>query len=414
MRGMGNLGASMLSVDEARERVRAVALAHPMSNERVPLEECSGRLLADNIRAPFDVPGYVNSAMDGFAVRGADLSADGETRLRLSGEILAGGTQIPVVEAGACVRITTGAPVPAGADTVVMKENTRVEGDCVVIAPGTAHGANVRPAGEDYASGDAALSRGDVLSPSRIAVLASFGFTHANVTARPSAMLFTTGDELIAPGRERGYGQVFDSNRYSIGGLIEQNGAKLLAHERLRDDPPALIAALKRAGERADIIVTSGGVSAGEADFLPNIVAEIGKVYFWKVRIKPGMPFLFGHIGNALLFALPGNPVSGIATFLTLVRPSIAAMTGARDPWLSLSAKLGAPLMKKHGRAEFLRARLACNTDGQLVATPLAKQGSGMLRGAADADALILVPEETRTLQAGDVVQLLPMPGWQG
>jgi molybdopterin molybdotransferase len=414
MRGMGNISTSMLGVDEARERVRAVAVGHRAPIEHVALEDCIGRILAENIRAPFDVPGYVNSAMDGFAVRGADLSSDSETRLRLSGEILAGGTQIPRVEAGACVRITTGAPVPPGADTVVMKENTRIDGDGIVIAPGTPHGANVRPAGEDYAKGDAALSRGDVLNPSRIAVLASFGLTHAQLAAQPSAILFTTGDELIEPGRERAYGQVYDSNRHSIGGLIQQNGAKLLRHERLRDDPPALVAALKRAGEQADIIISSGGVSAGEADFLPDIVAEIGKVYFWKVRIKPGMPFLFGQIGKSLLFALPGNPVSGIATFLTLVRPAIAAMTGARDPWLALSARLAVTIAKRHGRTEFLRARLACNTDGQLVATPLLKQGSGMLRGAADADALIVVPEETCALNAGDIVKLLPMPGWPG
>jgi len=414
MRSVGNISASMLGIDEARERVRAVAATRPMSAERVPIESCDGRILAEDIRAPFDVPGYINSAMDGFAVRGADLSADGETRLRLAGEILAGGTHIPKVEAGTCVRITTGAPVPSGADTVVMKENTRVDGDTILIAPGTSRGANVRPAGEDYANGDAALSRGDVLNPSRVAVLASFGLTHAVVAARPSAILFTTGDELISPGQPRGYGQVYDSNRYSIGGLIEQNGAQLLAHEHLRDDPPSLIAALKDAGERADIIISSGGVSAGEADFLPGIVAEIGEVYFWKVRIKPGMPFLFGRIGKALMFALPGNPVSGIATFLTLVRPAIAATTGARDPWLSLSARLATPLAKRHGRAEFLRARLMCNADGQLIATPLAKQGSGMLRGAADADALIVVPEETRTLDAGDIVKLLPMPGWPG
>jgi molybdopterin molybdotransferase len=295
-----------------------------------------------------------------------------------------------------------------------MKENTRIDGDSIVIASGTSRGANVRPAGEDYASGDAALSRGDALNPSRIAVLASFGFTQASVVARPSAMLFTTGDELVAPGEPRGYGRVYDSNRYSIGGLIEQNGATLLAHERLRDDPPTLAAALKRAGEQADIIVSSGGVSAGEADFLPGIVADIGKVYFWKVRIKPGMPVLFGQVGNALLFALPGNPVSGIATFLTLVRPASAAMAGARDPWLTLCARLATPIAKRHGRTEFVRARLACNADGQLIATPLAKQGSGMLRSAADADALIVVPEETHTLNAGDVVRLLPMPGWPG
>jgi molybdopterin molybdotransferase len=414
MRVMGNVSASMIGVDEARERIRAIAAERPMGIERVPLENCADRILAEDVRAPFDVPGYINSAMDGFAVRGADLSRNGDTRLRLSGEILAGGTQIPDVEAGTCVRITTGAPVPPDADTVVMKENTRIEGDWIVVAPGTSRGANIRPAGEDYASGNSALSRGDVLDPSRIAVLASFGFTHANAAARPSVMLFTTGDELIAPGEPRGYGRIYDSNRYSIGGLIEQNGANLLSHERLRDDPPALIAALKRAGETADIIVTSGGVSAGEADFLPTIVGEIGKIYFWKVRIKPGMPFLFGQIGKALLFALPGNPVSGIATFLALVRPAIAAMTGARDQWLTLCARLATPIAKRDGRTEFLRARLTCSSNGQLVATPLSKQGSGMLRSAADADALIVVPEETRTLDAGEIVRLLPMAGWQG
>ena len=183
MRGMGNVSASMLGIDEARERVRAVALEHPMrERKRAARRMRRPHSRRRHVSAPFDVPGYVNSAMDGFAVRGADLSADGETRLRLSGEILAGGTQIPRVEAGTCVRITTGAPLPPGADTVVMKENTRVDGDAIVIAPGTAHGANVRPAGEDYANGDAALSRGDVLNPSRIAVLASFGLTHASVS----------------------------------------------------------------------------------------------------------------------------------------------------------------------------------------------------------------------------------------
>ncbi len=410
---MGNIDASILGIDAARERVRSIASARPMPSERVALDACFGRILAENVYAPFDVPGYVNSAMDGFAVRGEELAASGETRLRLIGAILAGGIEIPAVEKGTCVRITTGAPMPPGADTVVMKENTRLDNDTVVIAPGTMRGANVRPAGEDYAKGDAALSRGDVLNPSRVAVLASFGIAQANVTTRPSAILLTTGDELIAPGESRGYGQVFNSNRYSLGGLIEQHGARLLAHEHLRDDRAALTAALQRAGEQADIVISSGGVSAGEADFLPSIIAEIGKVYFWKVRIKPGMPFLFGHVGRALMFALPGNPVSGIATFLTLVRPAIAAMTGVRDA-PELAARLATPFAKRHGRTEFLRARIGCDASGQLIATPLAQQGSGMLRGAADADGLIVISEETRSLEAGAVVRVLPLPGWPG
>jgi molybdopterin molybdotransferase len=403
---------TMLSVDDACERVRTIAAARRTQKEKVPLENAVGRILADDISAPFDVPGYINSAMDGFAVNGDDLMADGETSLRLTDEIFAGSTDIPNVEHGACVRITTGAPIPVGADTVVMKENTRIVGNDVVIAPGTARGANVRPAGEDYAKGDAALTQGDMLTSSRVAVLASFGLTHATVSAQPSAILFTTGDELTAPGTPLSYGRIYDSNRFSIGGLIERHGAQLIRHERLRDDQDLLVAALKRAGDESDIIVTSGGVSAGEADYLPRILERIGKVYFWKVRIKPGMPFLFGQVGNALMFALPGNPVSGIATFLTLVAPALRAMLGANDSALELFAKLTMPIAKRHGRAEFQRARIACSGEGQLLATPLAKQGSGMLRGAADADALIVLPEGPRDFSAGAIVRIIPMPGW--
>ena len=403
---------TMLSVEAAVERIRTLASAQHVKSERIALDESFGRILAEDVVAPFDVPGYINSAMDGFAIRGDELNASGETTLRLNGEIFAGGDKIPNVEKGTCVRITTGAPVPVDADTVIMKENTRVVGADVVISPGTARGANVRPAGEDYAKGDAALKCGDALTSSRVAVLASFGFTHAVVAARPRAILFTTGDELTALGEPLSYGRIYDSNRFSIGGLIEQHGARLVRHERLRDDPNILIDALKRAGDEADIIITSGGVSAGEADYLPRILAQIGKVYFWKVRIKPGMPFLFGQVGRALMFALPGNPVSGIATFLTLVAPGLRAMLGANEAPSELFAALSAPISKRHGRAEFQRARIICNPDGRLIATVLVKQGSGMLRGAADADALVVLPEGAREFASGDVVRVIPMAGW--
>ncbi len=405
---------TMLGVDEAIERIVSIATAQRLSVEQIALHDSAGRILAEDVVAPFDVPNYINSAMDGFAVRADDLTSDQETRLRLVGEIFAGGTDIPTVERGTCVRITTGAPLARGADTVVMKENTRIEAEEVVVTSGTLRGANVRPAGEDYAKGDAALRRGDVLTPSRVAVLASFGLTHAAVATRPRAVLFTTGDELVEPGLPLGYGKVYDSNRFSIGGLIQQHGAQLAWHERLRDDPQLLVNALTRAGEEADLIVSSGGVSAGEADYLPGILSQIGKVYFWKVRIKPGMPFLFGRVGRAMMFALPGNPVSGIATFLTLVAPALAALTGKRTAAPTLSAQLTEPVSKRHARAEFQRARLECDATGQLHVTALRKQGSGMLRGAADADALILLPEDGREFPAGDVVRVLPMPGWPG
>ncbi|HEX7914895.1 gephyrin-like molybdotransferase Glp, partial [Rudaea sp.] len=342
----------------------------------------------------------------------ADLAVDAETRLRLIGTILAGGTEVPRVEPNTCVRITTGAPLPAGADTVVMKEDSRVEGEMIAIAAGARSGANVRPAGEDYRSGDRALGAGTVLTPAQIGVIASFGHTHVAATRRPRAVLLTTGDELVAPGQALGYGQIHDSNRYSLGALLEQHGVELVRHERLRDDPPALREALTRAANDADIVVSSGGVSAGEADYLPPLLAEVGRVHLWKVKIKPGMPFLFGSIGRTLVFSLPGNPVSGVATFLALVRPALDAMTRRRPSGMTLRARLAQAVRKTHSRVEFLRASLVCDEAGALHATPLKKQGSGQLRGVAEADALIMLPEAAQEYAAGTVVEVLALPGW--
>jgi len=401
-----------LGVEEARALIAATAQDRALPGERVTLESAVGRILAVDIAAPFDVPGFANSAMDGFALRGEDLPATGEKSFRLIGEVLAGGRAAPEVVVGACVRITTGAPVPAGADTVVMKENTRVENDCVVVAAGTTRGANLRPAGEDYRTGDIALRSGTRLGPAHLGVLASFGVTHAEVARRPRAVLLNTGDELIAPGNALGFGQIHDSNRYSLGALLESLGVEIVHRERVRDDPAALRDALLRASENADFVVSSGGVSAGEADFLPALVAEMGKVVFWKVRIKPGMPFLFGRIGGALLFALPGNPVSGFATCMTLVKPALDAMTGASQARMRLRARLRTGIAKRHARAEFQRARLDCDEHGTLWATPHAKQGSGMLRGIAESNALILLPEGEREFAVGEVVEALALPGW--
>jgi len=293
-----------------------------------------------------------------------------------------------------------------------MKEDSRIDGDVIVIAAATRPGANVRPAGEDYRSGDPALNAGTVLTPAQLGVLASFGHSRVAVMRRPRAVLLTTGDELVAPGRVLGYGQIHDSNRYSLGALLEQHGVELVRHERLRDDPPALREALVRAAGDADIVVSSGGVSAGEADYLPRLLAEVGRVHLWKVQIKPGMPFLFGAIGRALVFSLPGNPVSGVATFLALVRPALDAMTRRRPGSVTLRARLTQAVRKTHPRVEFLRASLICDETGALHATPLRKQGSGQLRGVAEADALIMLPEAAQEYAAGTVIEVLALPGW--
>lgn len=401
-----------LSLAEAQARIVQIAANYTFPSEPVALESALGRILAADVNAPFDVPGFANSAMDGYALRAADLEPDAETKLRLVGTILAGGSDAPRVDRGTCVRITTGAPLPQGADTVVMKENTRAEGDVIAIAAGTQPGANLRPAGEDYRAGDRALAAGAVLGPAQIGVLASFGLAEVAVARKPRVVLLTTGDELVPPGRPLAHGRIHDSNRYSLGALLEQHGADLIRHDRLRDDPPALRDALVRAGGDADLVVTSGGVSAGEADYLPALLAEVGEVLLWKVRIKPGMPFLFGRAGGALVFSLPGNPVSGIATFLAFVRPALDALTRRAGRRASLCARLAQPVHKTHGRTEFLRAALACDASGVLHAMPLAKQGSGQLRGVAEADALIVLPEAAREYAAGTIVEALPLPGW--
>jgi molybdopterin molybdotransferase len=224
--------------------------------------------------------------------------------------------------------------------------------------------------------------------------------------------LFVTGDELVPPGQPLGYGQIHDSNRYSLGGMLRALGIEPQSELRLRDDPATLRDALRDASSRCDLVISSGGVSAGEADYMPRLVAELGRVHFWKVRMKPGMPVLCGGIGDALVFALPGNPVSTLATFHLLVRPALLALQGARGvdapPW---KGRLAVRQLKRHERAEYLRARIDWRDDGACWATPLEQQGSGMLRGLAEAEALIALPEGACELEAGTIVDILPLPG---
>lgn len=401
---------NLLSVDAAQARILARARTWQPEGERIALTQALGRSLADAVHAPIDVPAFANSAMDGFALRGADLPAAGERGFALIGTRLAGDVDAVRVAPGECLRITTGAALPEGADTVVVKENVRVEDGSVIVAAGEVAGANVRAAGEDFARGDCALSAGSRLTPARLGVLASFGCATVQVRRRPRAVLLTTGDEVVPPGAALAFGQVYNSNACSLGALLQQSGAELLRHEHLRDDPAALRAALLRAAGDADLVLSSGGVSAGEADYLPALLAEIGTVDFWKVRIKPGMPLLFGAIGHTLVFSLPGNPVSGMATFHTLVRPALEVWAG-RDPaaaprWY---ARLAQAVSKQHARAEYPRAMRECRPDGSLWVTPFPRQGSGVLRSMAEADCMIVLAEQVRSLQAGDCVEILPL-----
>lgn len=403
---------SRLSVEQARTRVLALCAERRLASESVALDHALGRVLAVDLVATHDQPPFANSAMDGFALRGAELPREGERRFRVAAQMFAGAPVDIGFGPGECVRITTGAPLPRDADTVVIKENVRLDGDAIVVGAGERVGANVRPAGEDIRAGEQALCAGDALTPARLGVLAACGHAHAQVARRPRVALFVTGDELVPPDQALGYGQIHDSNRYSLGGMLRGLGIEPEPVAHLRDDKEALRVALLEAARRCDLVISSGGVSAGEADYVPGLVAEVGRVHFWKVRMKPGMPILCGEIEGALVFALPGNPVSTLATFQLFVRPALLALQGSNEAGLPpRKARLAMPHMKRHERAEYLRARLEWRDDGACWATPLEKQGSGMLRGMADADALVALPEGACALEAGAVVDIVPLPG---
>lgn len=399
-----------VSVAQASAKVLTCATERRLPATVVAIEQATSRVLAGDVHAPVDLPPFANSAMDGFAVRAADLPEQGERRLRIIGTRRAGEARARTVAAGEALRIMTGAAMPEGADTVVIRERARVEGTELVVVAGELGGANVRPAGEDYRRGDLALKKGQTLDAARVGVLAGLGLPWIEVAHQPRVSLCTSGDELVAPGDRLGPGQIHDSNCYSLSSLLELCGARVVERRRLLDDRAGIARELHAAARGADVIVSCGGVSAGEADYLPGVIADVGRVHFWKVLMKPGMPFLFGEIGKTLLFALPGNPVSAIVTFLVFVQPALAALQGAEPGPCLRHARLAEPLRKRHQRREFLRAHTEWRDDGGLWATALAQQGSGMLRGVADADALLIVPEDTHELDAGAVVDVLPLP----
>ncbi|QDH70076.1 molybdopterin molybdotransferase MoeA [Marilutibacter alkalisoli] len=394
--------------DDALAIVREVARRHRLDTEIVPLSRAHGRVLSEEVIAPLSLPPFDNSAMDGFALRHADLQGD-ETALQLAGEQFAGIATGQAVGPGECLRITTGAPMPSGTDTVVIRENARVEGDRVAVPGHTPAGANVRRAGEDVREGDTVLHAGEVLTPARVSLAASLGLATLPVSRRPTVAVFTSGDELVEPGMPLAPGQIYDSNRELLMGLLRAEGLEPTAWPRLPDDPRAVEIALRDAGCAFDLVITCGAVSAGEKDHIPAVLQRFGEVHFWKVRIKPGMPVLFGSLDQSRFLGLPGNPVSVLATWLALGRVLADGLQGRTEPRPVLRARLAAPIDKPHARREFMRARLECGEDGGLSAVPNPATGSHRLRAAADSNALIVIPDGPQTLAAGTVVEVLQL-----
>lgn len=398
-----------IGLDEARAIVQALTASRPRPTERIATDAAAGRILAQALCAPHALPTFANSAMDGYALRAADLPSTGERRLPLIGRQLAGTAPAPAVAPGTCVRITTGAPLPAGADTVVIQERVRLAGAAVIVSAGTAAGANVRAVGEDFATGAEVLPAARVLDAGALALLASFGVLEVSVHRRLRVAILTTGDELVPAAAVPGFGQLRDSNGPMLAALARASGAEVVAVRHVGDNAQATGLALRELAAIADVLLTSGGASVGDADLLPQLAQRHGRVHFWKVRIKPGMPVLGAEIESALWFALPGNPVSAAATFLALVRPALQHL-GGREPSPMLHAVLAHAVLKPHERAEFLRGGLRCGADARLEFTAHARQGSAQLSGLAASAALGLIPETARELAAGSVIEVLLLP----
>ena len=395
-----------LLFDEARALLQGVAAAHRLPVEDAALARCHRRVLAQDIVAPMPLQPFDNSAMDGYACRHADLRADAPVCLQLVCEQFAGRALGLQVGEGECVRITTGAPMPEGADSVVIREDVQLEGDAVRMPAGVQPGANVRKAGEDAQPGDLVLRAGTLLNAVQVSLAASLGIERLPVSARPTVAVFTTGDELVEPGVPLQPGEIYNSNRELLMGLLRADGLEPTAWPSLPDDPARMASMLQDAASSFDLVLTCGGVSAGEKDHLPALLQACGSVHFWKVKMKPGMPLLAGQLDCAQFLGLPGNPVSVLATYLTLGRVLVDGMQG-RVARPRRHARLQAGIGKSHARREFMRGTLHCDDAGVQWIAPNAATGSHRLRAAAGADALLVLREGPQALHAGDVVEVL-------
>ena len=375
--------------------------------ESVPLRSALGRVLAADIRAGINVPSGRNSAMDGYAINAAALPAGDTASLRLVGASFAGQPFPGRLSPDECVRIMTGALMPAGADSVIMQEEAETTAGGIRIGAGVKPGDNVREAGEDLARGDRVLTKGMRLGPADLGVLASVGLAEVEVNRNIKVAFFSTGDELRPVGEPLADGLIYDSNRYTLYGMLARLGVEIIDLGIVRDDPALLDRAFQRARDEADIVITSGGVSVGAAEYVKETLRARGEVAFWKVAMKPGRPLTFGRLGRACFFGLPGNPVSVMVTFYQFVQPAIRKMLGeTTTPPITLKAPCASRLKKRPGRIEYQRGILSRDKHGRLAAHKTGAQDSGILSSMAAANCFIVLPLENDGAEPGDMVDV--------
>ncbi|MES2481622.1 MAG: gephyrin-like molybdotransferase Glp [Pseudomonadota bacterium] len=424
MKSLDEIAAQLQGYDPQALRADAVGeflarLAEPVTGrERVSLFEAAGRVLADDLVSPLSVPPHDNSAMDGFAFDGAQLRADAPLELTVVGTALAGKAWVGTVGPGQCVKIMTGAIMPAGLDSVAPQELTQAAGEGRIrIPPGLLRaGDNRRLMGEDLMRGQPALAQGTRLGPAACGLIASLGLPEVGVLRRLKVAYFSTGDEILSLGEAPREGAVYDSNRHTVRGLLTRLGCELIDLGVVRDEPAALEQAFTRAAAQADAIITSGGVSVGEADFTKVMMKKLGDVAFWKIAMRPGRPMAVGRIASgsraAVLFGLPGNPVAVMVTFLAFVRPALLRMMGAQpEPAVYLKARSTERLRKKPGRTEYQRGIVRAAADGTLRVSITGNQGSGVLSSMVQANGLIVLHHGQGDVGVGDEVDVMMFEG---
>lgn len=400
-----------LSFEDALQRI--IAAVNPLTAERcVSLREALDGITARDVCAPMNIPPFINSAMDGYAINSADIPASGERTLRVLGKSFAGKPFNGNIKSGECVRIMTGAVVPLGADTIIMQEQAKVAGEHITVSAGHKKNQHVRYPGDDFKVGDTLIQAGERITPSKLGVLASVGITELHILRKPVVAFFSTGDELKGVGQTLNPGDIYDSNRYILFGMLKKLGVDYLDMGVVADVKADIEHALQQAAACADVIITSGGASVGEADFIKQILDDIGEVNFWKIAMKPGKPLAFGKIDGKLFFGLPGNPVSAMATFYLFVQPALRLLEGEKPGnALQLKARTTSLLKKQPGRKDFQRGMLSINNQGELQVDSTGIQGSHILSSMAKANCFMVLPREAGNIEAGSEVDVLLFNG---